>query len=63
MALDQYLGNNSVTKMEVHDRYNKQPRCNLSLIKEEHKVYFSTLDAATDAGFDPCGHCLEGSTR
>lgn len=56
-----YLGNTNT--MEVHDTWNEQPNCQLSEIKEEHKQWFSTLDAARQAGFDNCHWCLGGSKR
>ena len=49
--------------MEVHDLDNEKPQCRIAEIKAEHKVWFKTLKAATDAGYDPCAWCLSGSTR
>ena len=52
-----YLGNSNT--QEVHDLDNEKTQCNLKDIKPEHKVYFSTLQAALNAGYNRCGHCLE----
>ena len=56
-----YLGNSK--SKEVHDLDNEKAGCRIAEIKEDHKVWFTTLKAATDKGYDPCGHCLEGSKR
>lgn len=54
-----YLGNKN-TK-EFHDLQRQTPKCNISEIVE--RVYFTSEQQAKRAGYDPCDHCLEGSTR
>ncbi len=56
-----YLGNSN-TK-EVHDLRNQQTQCQIDEIKDEHKVWFKTPEAAKKAGYDPCYWCLGGSKR
>jgi len=54
-----FLGNTK--SKEVHDTDNEQTNCQISEIKSS-KI-FSSLKAAKKAGYDPCAHCLSGSTR
>jgi hypothetical protein len=56
-----YLGNSN-TK-EVHNLDKEKPKCNIALIESGHRVEFVSLDAARRAGYDPCDHCIGGSTR
>lgn len=54
-----YLGNKS--SKELHFPANQKPGCQLEKIKQ--LAYFATREEAEAAGYDPCGHCLDGSTR
>ena len=58
---ERYLGNSN-TK-EVHDLENEQTQCQIGEIKDQHKVWFETLKAAEDAGYDRCHWCLGASRR
>ncbi len=58
---ERYLGNSN--NKEVHDLDNEKLQCWIDKIKEEHKVWFKTLNAAENAGYDHCGFCLGGSRR
>lgn len=51
-----YLGNSNT--MQVHDLDNTKTSCQISEIKEEHKVHYSTLSGAKAAGYDPCAYCI-----
>ena len=59
--MKRYLGNTN--HMEVHDTLAQRPACQIAEIRPEHKRWFDTLQQAKAAGFDPCDHCLPGSTR
>lgn len=56
-----WLGNKN-TK-EVHDLWNQHPNCQISEIRVEHRVYFSTHAEAKAAGYDNCHWCIGGSRR
>lgn len=60
MITARYLGDASKTRVRhVHDLENAKPSCSLQSIKwANHEVQFSTLKAATDAGYVPCLFCL-----
>jgi len=58
---ERFLGNSN--EMEVHDLEKEKPQCHIDKIKEEHKVWFKTLKAAEDAGYDHCSWCLGDSER
>ena len=61
-----YIGNNSSTKMEVHDLLNEQTNCQINeIIRAGHAVVFEhdTLVQASIEGYDNCAYCLGGSTR
>lgn len=51
-----YLGNSNT--MQVHDLDNSKPGCQISEIKQEHKVSFDTLSEAKRAEYDPCAYCI-----
>ena len=57
----QFLGNRN--ELEVHDLTREDPRCQISKIKPEHKVWFSSLPEAHRAGFDNCNWCIGDSKR
>lgn len=44
--------------MQVHDLDNSKPGCQISEIKQEHKVSFDTLSEAKRAEYDPCAYCI-----
>lgn len=46
-----YIGNKNSKKLH-------HPTCS-SLPKEQNRVYFDSYQEAIDAGYDPCGQCLE----
>ena len=57
-----YLGNTN--KMEVHDLDIERLICQIDkIIDARHDRPFDTLEAAHNAGFDNCRHCLGNSTR
>ncbi len=59
-----YCGNNSESKMEVHDLDNEKPQCQIDeIIEAGHAVPFDSLQVAHDAGYDNGHYCLGGSTR
>jgi len=63
---NQYLGNSNPKKMEVHDRSNETPRCQIDeIIANGHAVVFTpdTLDEARKEGYDKCAFCIGGSLR
>ena len=62
----QYLGNNSSSKMEVHDLHNEQTNCQIDkIIQANHAVVFDpdTLEQAHNEGYDNCAYCIGGSER
>ena len=62
---EQYLGNTN--KTEVHDLDNEKTgsnQCQIDeIIKAKHDKPFKTHQAAKDAGYDNCKHCLGDSKR
>lgn len=63
---NRYLGNNSPSKMEVHDLQNENINCQIAeIIQARHAVVFDpdTLTQAHSEGYDNCAYCLGGSTR
>lgn len=61
-----YLGNNSSSKMEVHDLHNEQTNCQIDeILKANHAVVFDpdTLERAHGEGYDNCAYCIGGSKR
>lgn len=59
--MPRFLGNKNT--MEVHDTSNEKTSCQLDEIKEDHKVWFHTLDEAHSRDFDNCAWCIGGSKR
>jgi hypothetical protein len=63
---NRYLGNDSSTKMEVHDLQNESTQCQIDeIIRAGHGVVFSpdSADQARREGFNNCHWCIGGSTR
>jgi hypothetical protein len=61
---ERFLGNTN--KMEVHDLHAETTNCQIDeIIGNGHAVVFSpdTLTQAKSERYDPCDHCLSGSTR
>lgn len=61
-----YLGNNSPSKMEVHDLQHENINCQISeILQAGHAVVFNpdTLDQAHSESYDNCAYCLGGSRR
>lgn len=62
---ERFLANTSSSKKEVHDLDNeKKSQCQIDeIIRAGHDKPYNSLAAARADGYDPCDHCLEGSTR
>jgi hypothetical protein len=61
---ERYLANTSPSKGEVHDLDNEQAQCQIDAIMAAgHDKPYTTLQAALNAGYDRCAHCIGGSTR
>jgi len=59
-----FCGNDSPSKMEVHDLDNETSQCQINeIVAAGHAQPFDTLDAAHSAGYDNCHYCLGSSTR
>ena len=57
-----YLGN--VHTLEVHDRDNENPRCELNLMSQDHRRWSDSLaEAKRDHPYDNCAWCVGSSTR
>jgi len=52
----QFLGNSNTR--EVHDLSNEKVRCQLSKMKPDHRVYFSSVKQAQQADYDYCAYCF-----
>lgn len=67
MRGEQYLGNSSPSKMEVHDLDNEKTgafQCQIDeIINAGHDRPYNTLQAARAAGYDNCAYCIGRSTR
>jgi len=60
--LKRYVGNTNT--LEVHDRADENPNCQLPEIKPEHRRVYATLEQAkADRPHDNCHWCLGSSTR
>jgi len=62
----QFMGNSSPSKMEVHDTKNEKTGCQLDeILRASHAVRFvpDTKDEAHRHGYDNCAHCIGGSAR
>jgi hypothetical protein len=51
-----FLGNSS--SMELHDLDNPTPGCQLREIRPDRHVYFDTVEAAAEQGYDFCAYCF-----
>ena len=62
----QYLGNSSPSKMEVHNLQQEKPQCQIDeILAARHAVRFipDTLAEAHNNRYDNCAHCIGNSTR
>lgn len=61
---EQYLGNVSPSKMEVHDLDTEKTDCQIDeIIRAGHDRPYNSLSTAHNAGLDNCAYCIGGSTR
>ena len=64
---ERFLANASPSKREVHDLDDEQKgawQCQVDeIIRAGNDRPFSSLAAASAAGYDHCAYCLDGSTR
>jgi len=64
---EKYLANANPGKREVHDLDNEQTgqnQCQIDeIIAAGNDRPYNSLEAAKRDGYDPCHHCLSGSTR
>lgn len=51
-----YLGN--AGERELHDLQNEKPRCQLSAIRPDHRIFFQSTQQAEQAGYDFCAYCF-----
>jgi hypothetical protein len=51
-----YLGNSG--ERELHDVQNEKPRCQLSAIRPDHRIFFQSTQQAEQAGYDYCAYCF-----
>jgi hypothetical protein len=51
-----WLGN--TRSGEVHDLDALTPNCQVDEIRFDRRFYFTSLEAATELGYDPCAYCL-----
>lgn len=61
-----FLGNDSPSKMEVHDLKNEKKVCQVDeILSANHAVGFTpdTKAQANSEGYDNCAYCIGGSTR
>ncbi len=57
-----FLGNKNTR--EVHDLSMEKPNCHINQIEASNNdIHFTTLGAATSAGYDNCAHCIGDSKR
>lgn len=61
---EQFLGNSSSSKMEVHDLDREKPQCQIDeIIRAGNDRPFETLQEAKAAGFDNGHWCIGDSER
>jgi hypothetical protein len=61
---EQYLGNTSPSKKEVHDLDNEKTNCQIDeIIRAGNDKPYNSLSDGHNAGLDDCDYCLSGSTR
>lgn len=65
-AGQQFLGNQHISSMEVHDLRNEKAQCQINeIFSAGHAIRFipdSLLEARSN-GYDNCAYCIGGSMR